>query len=356
MEIFGQEPEGGEDEDAPQAVSGEWGSGRFGFNGVSPHVPDALPRSEPPASEAVEPSPEAGSVSGPVAGTHFTTAESEVPGKLDGVISVAPNGAAAWQAEAASAEPEAEKPGAENPAAQIPETETPGMRAADEPDAAAVVDLHGVGFTKAAAECAARARDIAQILNHTRVGAAHLILAMTLDENISRKMQRDFDVPTARRTMLKKLSEADWDYGIGAENAPEIGRDLADIFTLAAAEAAERGQDVSLFDLFRGFELADARNRLLVDEIRQSDPAPAIAARVQQTLMPQISVLIDEFRRSMAMEFRSQLDRATGDIVAVLCEQIHSIRIEPGVPAAAAPEGSFRRTIDSIFGNRTAET
>jgi hypothetical protein len=230
-------------------------------------------------------------------------------------------------------------------------------------NAASLLDLGGIVLTKSAAACVEKARDIARLLNHTRVKAAHLILAMTLDEDISRKMQKDFDVDQARRAMLRRLGEAEWHYDdtAGKGKPPQIGRDLADVFAAAAAEANERDQEVSLFDLFRGFEAVTSESALLKDgDGARKNEAPVVAACVAEMLQPQLRELLLLQRTEISEEIMRRLEMLipafAREIAYRLRDDAETMDSELGSPTSvipmpppAKPEGRIARTLGSLF-------
>lgn len=114
------------------------------------------------------------------------------------------------------------------------------------------------GFEASASDCVNRARQIARSLNHATFSSDHLMLALTMDHNARRQLERIGDVTLLRAAAMRKLGK-NYNKSDAADQSPTPTSDLADIGKKARDAAAEREQLVSISDLINAFPKDNGR-------------------------------------------------------------------------------------------------
>lgn len=204
---------------------------------------------------------------------------------------------------------------------------------------------HAESFSEPAARCIAKAGWIAYVLNHTSINAAHLILAMSLDERAAKGLEdRGFDVQELRRAMLPLLIGAKWRYSEEDDNPKPVismTSDVADILEAAKRRAGERdNQPATLPDLWDTLSAVHAKGKLVpaAPEERRTD----IRAELESAL----TVKFDEFKRLLDQGFAwsaNRLDeamaRATGELLATLNSKPPANDGPIETPPDVTPEG-----------------
>ena len=141
------------------------------------------------------------------------------------------------------------------------------------------------GYEASSATCFKRAADIAKSLNHTNLTSDHLMLALTMDANARRLLERLGDVTQFREAAMQRLGH----YG-SARNTSEQSStptsDLADIAKKAREAANEREQAVALSDLINAFPKLDGR---LLYGSADSSKAIALMERIETGLVPRVA-------------------------------------------------------------------
>ena len=108
------------------------------------------------------------------------------------------------------------------------------------------------GYEPSASDCLNRALGIARSLNHTSLSADHLMLALTMDQNARRLLERVGDINALREMSMKQLGEMNWKFSrpAGQESQfPAQTSDLEDVRKMALHAASEREQRVAISDL-----------------------------------------------------------------------------------------------------------
>jgi hypothetical protein len=73
------------------------------------------------------------------------------------------------------------------------------------------------GFEDSASHCLNRALQIARSLNQTSLSSDHLMLALTMDPNARRHLERVGDVAELRETAMLRLGKMNWRFAKGAD-------------------------------------------------------------------------------------------------------------------------------------------
>jgi ATP-dependent Clp protease ATP-binding subunit ClpA len=95
------------------------------------------------------------------------------------------------------------------------------------------------GFEAAASDCLNRALAIARSLNHVVLSSDHLMIALTMDPNARRQLERVGDVMQLREAAMQWLGKMHSRYST-SESFPSQTSDLKDIRTAARQAAAAR--------------------------------------------------------------------------------------------------------------------
>jgi hypothetical protein len=114
------------------------------------------------------------------------------------------------------------------------------------------------GFETSASNCVNRARRIANSLNHATFSSDHLMLALTMDQNARRLLERVGDVTQLRAHAMRRLGK-NYNKSDSTDQSPTPTSDLADIGKKAREAANEREQLVSISDLIGAFPKENGR-------------------------------------------------------------------------------------------------
>lgn len=146
------------------------------------------------------------------------------------------------------------------------------------------------GFESSASNCVNRARQIARSLNHATFSSDHLMLALTMDQNARRLLERIGDVTHLRAVAMRKLGK-NYNKSDAADQSPAPTSDLADIGKKAREAADEREQLVSISDLISAFPKQDGR---LSYGVGESSRAVAVMEAFETRVIPGLN---DAMRR-----------------------------------------------------------
>ncbi len=204
------------------------------------------------------------------------------------------------------------------------------------------------GFSDPAKACIAKAGWIAYVLNHARMNAAHLILAMSLDKKAAHGLKsRGLDVEQLRRDMMEMVLNAKWDYTDDqAEKRPVISTtsDLSDILDAAKRRAAERdNQPAALTDLFDVLVVLNAEGKLVPPKPQVRDSAAItsgfahVSDSVTQVLskLGELQIVVDQGLRANTAHFDAAMSAATSELLAKLARS----EPEPEIVTPSEPTG-----------------
>ena len=142
-------------------------------------------------------------------------------------------------------------------------------------------------FETSASGCFNRAAQIAQSLNHTNLSSDHLMLALTMDPNARRLLERVGDINQLREAAMRRVSKMHSRLSRSADDQPlSPTSDLSDIAKRAREMAAEREQSVAISDLVAAFPRADGR---LSYGSTDSSQAMALMVKIEQGLVPRVA-------------------------------------------------------------------
>jgi len=141
------------------------------------------------------------------------------------------------------------------------------------------------GYERSASICINRAQQIARSLNHTHLSADHLMLALTMDQNARRVLDRVGDVSQLREAAMQRLGH----FG-SAKDSSDLSSnptsDLADIAKAAREAANEREQSVAISDLINAFPKLNGR---LTYGSGDGLQAVALMEKIEKGLVPRIA-------------------------------------------------------------------
>jgi len=146
------------------------------------------------------------------------------------------------------------------------------------------------GFEMSASNCINRARQIARSLNHATFSSDHLMLALTMDQNARRLLERVGDVNHLRAVAMRKLGK-NYNKSDAADQSPAPTSDLADIGKKAREAADEREQLVSISDLINAFPKENGR---LTYGSGENSRAVAVMETIETRVIPGLN---DAMRR-----------------------------------------------------------
>jgi hypothetical protein len=141
------------------------------------------------------------------------------------------------------------------------------------------------GFEASASDCFNRALQIAQSLNHTSLSADHLMLALTMDPNARRLLERAGDVAQLREAATQRLGKMHSRFAT-SDRLPSQTADLVDIRKAARDAASERDQLVAISDLINAFPKTDGR---LMYGSGDGSKAVTLMERIEQGLVPRVA-------------------------------------------------------------------
>ena len=142
------------------------------------------------------------------------------------------------------------------------------------------------GFEASASDCLNRARQIARSLNYLNLSADHLMLALTMEPNARRLLERVGDVQALQEAAMRQLGKMHSRFSRSEEDRLAPTSDLVDIGKKARDAAAEREQLVAVSDLIAAFPRANGRLTYGSGEIAQ---ARALTTTFEQNVVPRIA-------------------------------------------------------------------
>jgi hypothetical protein len=180
------------------------------------------------------------------------------------------------------------------------------------------VALHAIeaipDFEPSAADCLNRALQVALSLGHASFSSDHLMLALTMDQQARRQLQRVGDIGQLREAAMLRLAKMHWKFARRADQMalfPSPTSDLEEIRKAARRAAADRDQKVAINDLVNAFPMKDGR---LVYGLRESSESiPAILERIENKLVPRISDFLSNFEAQIRESAERQLEAALQD-------------------------------------------
>jgi hypothetical protein len=144
------------------------------------------------------------------------------------------------------------------------------------------------GFESSASECFNRARQIAQSLGHISLSSDHLMLALTMDPNARRLLERLGDVVQLRESAMQRLGRMHSRFSRNVdEESQSPTSDLVDIAKKAREAAAEREQLVAVSDLINAFPKANGG--LTYGSGESSSKAVALLETIEQSIVPRVA-------------------------------------------------------------------
>lgn len=169
-------------------------------------------------------------------------------------------------------------------------------------------------FEPSAADCLNRALQVALSLAHASFSSDHLMLALTMDQQARRQLQRVGDIGQLREAAMLRLAKMHWKFARRADQMalfPSPTSDLEEIRKAARRAAADRDQKVAINDLVNAFPMKDGR---LVYGLRESSESiPAILERIENKLVPRVSDFLSNFETQIRESAERQLDAALQD-------------------------------------------
>jgi hypothetical protein len=140
------------------------------------------------------------------------------------------------------------------------------------------------GFEASASDCFNRALKIARSLNHMSLSSDHLMLALTMDPNARRLLDRVGDIVQLREAAMQRLGRMHSRFAT-AESLPLQTSDLLDIRKAAREAASERDQLVAISDLINAFPQANGR----LTYGSGDGKAVVLMERIEQGLVPRVA-------------------------------------------------------------------
>jgi hypothetical protein len=173
-------------------------------------------------------------------------------------------------------------------------------------------------FTKPASDCINKARRIARELNHTSVSAAHLALALTLDQRSSRRLRdQGVDVDCVREAAVRNLAKFNFAYAAVSGSAvaeSKASPDLASILESATRFPQEKDdeEEINISDLLDAFRKSPAGVKLIYELPEATDQVPALLRRVEQGVGQQLSRLFTDMQ--LQVEAAPRFERLAEEI------------------------------------------
>jgi hypothetical protein len=169
-------------------------------------------------------------------------------------------------------------------------------------------------FEPGAADCFNRALQIALSLGHASFSSDHLMLALTMDQQARKLLQRVGDIGQLREAAMIKLGKMHWKFARRPDRMdrfPSPTSDLEELRKMARHAAADRDQRVAINDLVNAFPTKDGR---LVYGLRETaESVPAILERIESRLVPRVSEFLSKFEVQMRESAERQLEAALKD-------------------------------------------
>src|SRR5262245_8238034 len=141
------------------------------------------------------------------------------------------------------------------------------------------------GLETTASACFKRANQIARSLNHSNLSTDHLMLALTMDQNARRLIERVGEVAQLHEAAMQKLGKnyTKSSRDVGNQPLPPTS-DLADLAKAAREAAAEREQLIAINDLINAFPRANGRLVYGTSEVSSS----AVIDSIKNVLVPKV--------------------------------------------------------------------
>ena len=236
-----------------------------------------------------------------------------------------------------------------------------GYDAASEPAAAmavAEVETAGVpidfeynedvpGYEPAASDCLNRALQIARSLNHTSLSADHLMLALTMDQNARKLLERSGSINDLRETAMQRLGAMNWKFARPSgpdTHFPAQTSDLENVRKLALQAASERDQRVAISDLINAYPREDGR---LAYGIREEFDLPTAIERIESGLMPRFS----EFMSRFQSDLRDGMQRELTTLMREVAEPQMRAAVQRQVAAMEDINRQFRGLMEGQLGS-----
>lgn len=184
------------------------------------------------------------------------------------------------------------------PQAHAADSASRGARPESEAEEVAARDLgydQVPGFELSASNCINRARQIASSLNHATFSSDHLMLALTMDQNARRQLERVGDVAHLRAVAMRRLGK-NYNKSDAADRSPSPTSDLADIGKKAREAANEREQLVSISDLINAFPKENGR---LTYGSGEGSRAVAVMETIENRLIPEVAEAASRIERTV---------------------------------------------------------
>ena len=197
------------------------------------------------------------------------------------------------------------------------------------------------GYEPAASDCLNRALQIARSLNHTSLSADHLMLALTMDQNARKLLERAGSINDLRETAMQRLGAMNWKFS--RPSGPDIHfpaqtSDLESVRKLALQAASEREQRVAISDLINAFPREDGR---LAYGIREEFDVPTAIERIESGLMPRFA----EFTSRFQSDLRDGMQRE----LATLMREVAEPQMRAAVQRQAAAMEDINRQLRSLL-------
>jgi hypothetical protein len=166
-------------------------------------------------------------------------------------------------------------------------------------------------FEPPAADCFNRALQVALSLGHANFSSDHLMLALTMDQQARRQLQRVGDVGQLREAAMLRLGKMHWKFARRVDQTsifPSPTSDLEELRKTARRAAQDRDQKVTVNDLVNAYPMKDGR---LVYGLKEtSESIPAILERIENKLVPRVSDFLSNFGAQMRETAERQLKAA----------------------------------------------
>ena len=207
------------------------------------------------------------------------------------------------------------------------------------------------GYEPSASDCLNRAMRIARSLNHTSLSADHLMLALTMDQNARKLLERAGDINALRETAMQQLGKMNWKFArpSGRErNMPMQTSDLEDIHKIALHAAAEREQRVAISDLINAFPHEQGQ---LAYGAREELDVPAVIERIESGIAPRVAEVMSRFQGDL----REAAQRELNTLVREVAEPQLTAAVQRQVASMDEINRQFRGLLESSLNNALGE-
>ena len=203
------------------------------------------------------------------------------------------------------------------------------------------------GYEPAASDCLNRALQIARSLNHTSLSADHLMLALTMDQNARKLLERAGSINDLRETAMQRLGAMNWKFS--RPSGPDIHfpaqtSDLESVRKLALQAASERDQRVAISDLINAFPREDGR---IAYGMREEFDVPTAVERIESGLMPRFS----EFMSRFQSDLRDGMQRELTTLMREVAEPQMRAAVQRQAAAMEDINRQFRGLLEGQLGN-----